>query len=89
MNDVLLNGHIIVEYPQLGKYTVLFREGGAQNFCRQYDDLPDKLKKVIEETKRRGRVQSFVAASQQCVTKNPDLALDMKGLAINVYSDMF
>lgn len=89
MSDIQLKNHIIIEYPQSMKYTVLFREGGIQNFCAQFNDLPQKLQNVISKAKAEGRVHTTCIASEESITRDPSDMQGYEGFVVNVYSDMF
>lgn len=59
MDTRTLTSHLILHYPTLKRYTVFFREGGAQNFDMEVEHLPTTLQNYISECERNGWVKTL------------------------------
>lgn len=89
MKDVRLKDHVVVEYPQLGKYTILFREGGMQNFTLGFEDLPGRIQTYMQQCIAEGRFQTVTIPHTAGFTEEPQAMSGFDGMVIKTYSKAF
>ncbi len=87
MKDVLLSGDLIVEYPQLHKWTILFREGGMQNFMLGFEDLPGRVQAQVRQLQSDGKVVHVQLPSTADVIREGQDGVG-ENLHVNLYGSM-
>lgn len=83
MDENRMLDHVILHYQPLGRYSVFFREGGAQNFDMTADQLPDTLQKYIKECESNGWYEDLCPNLRPLVNR-PDALF-----AVRVYSKAY
>ena len=51
--------HIVMHYPTLHRFVVFFKEGGAQSFDMEEQELPNSLRKYIRECREALQVNEL------------------------------
>lgn len=60
MQNVRLQEPMIIEYVGFDAYTIIYREGGIQNFTLGLSDLPEKYSAIIRHCSDIGAVQETI-----------------------------
>lgn len=65
MQNVRLQEPMIVEYVGFDAYTIIYREGGIQNFTLGLSDLPEKYRTIVSHCSDIGAVQEILLTGTQ------------------------